>query len=84
MTSLYMWILRNEAFQEQLWSKTFEFLKDYLSPETVKKYGPTTNCEVAIGSQATVTDTQEEDTKGNLETGNQEDVTTDITENQEP
>ena len=33
-------IYRNEAFQEQLWAKSFEFLKDHLSPETVEKYGP--------------------------------------------
>ncbi len=31
---------RNEQFQEQLWRKSFEFMKDHLSPETVDKYGP--------------------------------------------
>ena len=23
-----------------MWKKTFEYLKDYLSPETIEKYGP--------------------------------------------
>lgn len=29
---------RNERFQEELWGKSFEFLKDHLSPETKEKY----------------------------------------------
>ncbi len=32
--------LRNEDFQEQLWKKTFDYLKEYLSPEVFSKYGP--------------------------------------------
>lgn len=35
-----MHCLRNEQFQEELWKRSFEFLKDHLSPETVEKYGP--------------------------------------------
>ena len=27
-------------FQEQLWEKSFEFLKDHLSPHTIENYGP--------------------------------------------
>ena len=29
---------RNEQFQEELWKRSFEFLKDHLSPESVEKY----------------------------------------------
>ena len=32
-------LLRNEQYQEELWKRSFEFLKDHLSPETVEKYG---------------------------------------------
>ena len=35
-----MSLCRNEAFQEQMWKKTFEFLKDHLSPDAYEKYGP--------------------------------------------
>ena len=31
---------RDEKNQEEMWKKSFEFLKDHLSPETVEKYGP--------------------------------------------
>ena len=31
---------RNEQFQEELWKRSFEFLKDHLSPETMEKYAP--------------------------------------------
>ena len=44
-------VFRNEVFQEQLWSKSFEFLKDYLSPDTVEKYGPKDKGEVASSNQ---------------------------------
>lgn len=38
---LYLFLLlRNEQYQEELWKRSFEFLKDHLSPETVEKYGP--------------------------------------------
>ena len=33
-------LLRNEHYQEELWKRSFEFLKDHLSPETIEKYGP--------------------------------------------
>ena len=31
---------RNEQFQEDLWKRSFDFLKDHLSAETKEKYGP--------------------------------------------
>ena len=31
---------RNEQFQEDMWRRSFEFLKDHLSAETKEKYGP--------------------------------------------
>ena len=31
---------RNEEFQEDLWKRSFKFLKNHLSPEMVEKYGP--------------------------------------------
>ena len=31
---------RNEQYQEDLWKRSFEFLKDHLSAETIEKYGP--------------------------------------------
>ena len=37
---LFRQLGRNEVYQEEMWSKTIEFLKDHLSPETVEKYGP--------------------------------------------
>ena len=59
---------RNEIFQEQMWTKTFESLKDYLSPETMEKYGPATKSEVA-------TDNQVNDQEGDVVvTGNQEEI----------
>ena len=30
---------RNEAYQEDMWSRTIELLKDHLSQETLDKYG---------------------------------------------
>lgn len=58
---------RNEQFQEELWKRSFEFLKDHLSPETVEKYGPppepaetgetTTQGVVDGGEEATKADT---------------------------
>ena len=41
---------RNEGFQEELWKRSFEFLKDHLSPEIVEKYGPKV-AEVSSGDQ---------------------------------
>lgn len=31
---------RNEEYQEDLWQRSFEFLKEHLSPEIMGKYGP--------------------------------------------
>ena len=31
---------RNEAFQEQLWEISCNMLKDYLSPDILREYGP--------------------------------------------
>ena len=31
---------RNEEYQEDLWRRSFEFLKEHLSTETVRKYCP--------------------------------------------
>ena len=31
---------RNEEYQEALWQRSFEFLKEQLSPGTGEKYGP--------------------------------------------
>ena len=36
-----MFACRNESYQEDLWGRSFEYLRDHLSPETVEKYGPT-------------------------------------------
>ena len=33
-------MIRDEQNQEEMWKRSFEFLKDHLSPETVEKYGP--------------------------------------------
>ena len=30
---------RNEAYQEDMWSRTIDFLKDHLSPDALEKYG---------------------------------------------
>ena len=32
-------MFRNESFQEELWKRSIEFLKDHLSPEILEKYG---------------------------------------------
>ena len=44
-------LLRNEQFQEELWKRSFEFLKDHLSPETVEKYGPLPEPAETIGGE---------------------------------
>lgn len=31
---------RNEEYQEDLWRRSFEYLKEHLSPEIMEKYGP--------------------------------------------
>ena len=33
-------IIRDEKNQEDMWKRSFEFLKDHLSPEIMEKYGP--------------------------------------------
>ena len=65
----YSWLLffllcdcRNESYQEDLWRKSFEYLKDHLSPETVEKYGPTqepttTEQVTEVEGEMTATDT---------------------------
>ena len=45
---------RNEEYQEALWQRSFEFLKEHLSPETVEKYGPP-------GQEPAETDSGEQD-----------------------
>ena len=44
---------RNEQYQEELWKRSFEFLKDHLSPETVEKYGPPSEPPETIEAVAT-------------------------------
>ena len=34
-----LFLFRNESFQEELWKRSIEFLKDHLSPEILEKYG---------------------------------------------
>ena len=31
---------RNEEYQEDLWQRSFEFMKEHLSPEIMERYGP--------------------------------------------
>ena len=53
-----MYALRNEQFQEELWKRSFEFLKDHLSPETVDKYSPPPNVPTAATEESSSTHAQ--------------------------
>ena len=50
-------LYRNEVFQEQMWKKSFEMIKDHLSAETVEKYGPKADDEPATSQEEGIPDT---------------------------
>ena len=50
MTQIFT-VHRNEEFQEELWRKSVEFLKDHLSPETMEKFGPSKPLEEQSNQQ---------------------------------
>ena len=58
---------RNEEYQEDLWRRSLEFLKEHLSPETVEKYGPrppgTDPPEPAAGTDSGEPDQHQQRTK---------------------
>ena len=62
-----LYALRNEQFQEELWKRSFEFLKDHLSPETVEKYSPPPNTPTA--STQVQNEPQDGASEGNVATG---------------
>ena len=41
LSSHYTFSIRNEQYQEELWSISCELLKEWMSPEIRDKYGPT-------------------------------------------
>ena len=73
---------RNEQFQEELWKRSFEFLKDHLSPESVEKYSlppslpPSNAPTVTTGKSSTQVQNQEPQdggaSEGNVATGESE------------
>ena len=43
-----VFVCRNEGFQEELWKKSFEILKEHLSQDTIEKYGPESRSSIKI------------------------------------
>ena len=51
---VYINVCRNEEYQEDLWRRSFEFLKEHLSPETVQKYCPQQEVEGSMVTKGTL------------------------------
>ena len=47
---MFLILLRNEEYQEDLWRRSFEYLQDHLSSETVQKYCPRTETQEQVAA----------------------------------
>ena len=59
---------RNEAYQEDMWSRTIGFLKDHLSPDALEKYGPLPEAAATHDQPVEVTGREEGETVETQET----------------
>ena len=42
---IFVYLCRNEQYQEELWKRSIAILRDHLSPEVLEKYGPPVSTE---------------------------------------
>ena len=57
---------RNEQYQEELWRRSIDALRDHLSPEILDKYGSTLSPPVTTGDAVATATTEGGDTAGQI------------------